>query len=220
MIDEFLYNHLEICTFIYNGNTQAAIHALAEKIKALPIDTPLKIKKTYLYTLNHSIYHYILTKEKVSLHRCCYENDQAIGEFFCSPQFLTVGKNVLLAYTYCSEYLIEKHSNKHVKNAISYIHNHLDMPLSLEEVCKNIHINRCYLSEIFKKQVNCTFTQYVLKQRISLAKKLLRDSSLNVHMIAEKCGFSNHSYFCTCFKKVVGLSPCAYRNESYANTCS
>lgn len=74
------------------------------------------------------------------------------------------------------------------------------MPLTLDNVCKSININRCYLSDILKKQVKCTFSQYILKQRISLSKKLLKDSSLTINIIAEKCGFTNHSYFCTCFK--------------------
>ncbi len=213
MIDETLYNHLEICTLLYNGNTQAAINTLKEKIDLLPKNNTLQLKKIYLFSLNCSIYNYILIKEKVSLHLCYHENGQTISKSITSSNLLEVGEKVILSYGNCSEYMIEKHKNKHVKKAIAYIHSHLEEPLTLESVCKNININNSYLSDIFKKQVKCTFSQYILKQRISLAKKLLKDSRLTVTIISEKCGFTNQSYFCTCFKKEVGMSPCCYRKS-------
>lgn len=213
MIDETLYNHLEICTYLYHRNTQAAINTLKEKIDLLPRNSTLQLKKIYLFSLNCSIYNYILIQEKVSLHLCYHENGQAISKSITSNNFFEVGEQIILAYGNCSDYMIEKHKNKHVKNAIAYIHSHLEEPLTLDNVCKSININRCYLSDIFKKQVKCTFSQYILKQRISLAKKLLKDSQLTVNIIAEKCGFSNQSYFCTCFKREMGMSPCSYRNK-------
>lgn len=213
MIEETLYNHLEICTFLYNGNNRSAINTLKEKTELLQKDNTLQRKKAYLYSLNFSIYNYILLKEKVSLHVCCHENELYISKSIFSHNISEIGEKVVFAYGHCSEYLIEKHKNKHVKNAIAYIHSHLAEPLTLDIVCDNININRCYLSDIFKKQVKCTFSQYILKHRISLARKLLRDSQFTVNLIAEKCGFTNQSYFCTCFKKEVGMSPCSYRNK-------
>ncbi len=215
MTTELIYNHMELCTFLYNGNTQAAIHCFKENSAFFYKSSTLKMKVSYLHSLNLSIYNYILIKEKVSLHRCCHENEQRIGRDASSHNFYDIGEEILLAYGNCSEYLIEKHKNKHVRKAVAYIHSNLGEALSLEEVCSNININRCYFSELFKKQVKCSFRQYVLKQRILLAKKLLKDSQLTVHMISEKCGFTNHSYFCTCFKKEAGMSPCAYRSQRW-----
>ncbi|MFV0342517.1 MAG: helix-turn-helix domain-containing protein [Anaerocolumna sp.] len=213
MIDETLYNHLDICTFLYNGNTQAAKNTLKEKIELLPSNCSLQLKKIYLFSLNSSIYNYILIKENVSLHLCYHENGQTISKNITSTNLIELGEIVIASYGNCSEYMIEKYKNKHVKNAIAYIHSHLEEPLTLDSVCKNININTSYLSDIFKKQVKCTFSQYILKQRISLSKKLLKDSNLTSNMIAEKCGFTNQSYFCTCFKQEVGMTPCCYRKK-------
>lgn len=88
-----------------------------------------------MHSLNLSIYNYILIKEKVSLHRCCHENEQRIGRDASSHNFYDIGDEVLLAYGNCSEYLIEKHKNKHVRKAVAYIHSNLGEALSLEEVC-------------------------------------------------------------------------------------
>jgi YesN/AraC family two-component response regulator len=211
-MEEELYNHLEICTFLFNGNTQGALKTFREKNKNLFSKSTLQIKKIYLQSLNFSIYQYVLIKEQVSLSICCHENEQKISHSLSSNRFLQVGEEIILAYGYCSEYMVEKYKNKHVKKAISYIRTHLDEPLTLDLVCDSINLNRCYLSDIFNKQVKCSFRQYILKQRIHLAKELLADSRLTIHLISEKCGFTSSAYFCTCFKKEVGLSPCAYRN--------
>lgn len=75
MGEEALYNHLKICAFVYNGNTRAAINSLKEKADFLKSGTSLQIKKAYLYSLNISIYNYILLNENVSLHICCHKNE-------------------------------------------------------------------------------------------------------------------------------------------------
>ena len=40
---------------------------------------------------------------------------------------------------------------------------------------------------------------------------LLHDTELKISDIAEKCGFSSDSYFISCFKKQMGLSPIKFR---------
>ncbi len=55
-----------------------------------------------------------------------------------------------------------------------------------------------------------TFSEYVLKRRITLAKKLLTTTSLPISGIAIQCGFQQPSYFCTSFKKVEGVSPSTF----------
>lgn len=206
---EKLFNHLEICTLLYAGNVSEALRVFNDNIKEFLLDSNYKI---YLSSLNYGIYHYILLKEKISLHKCCYENQHTILK--CTPaNIIKTGEQIIISYGYCSEYLIERHSNQHVKKAIHYIHNHLSEPLSLELISKNININTSYLSDLFNKHANCSFSEYILIQRILLSKKLLKSTTLPLSIISERCGFNNVSYFCTCFKKKVGISPCNYRNK-------
>jgi YesN/AraC family two-component response regulator len=209
--NEFLVNHHELCTLLYNGNLKVALNLFLEHCKQLE-QISLQQIRLYLSSLNHGIYNYVLIKEQISLHECCIKNNHLL--LHCSStNFANIGQSILTNYAYCREYLIEKHENEHIKRAITYINNHLSDNLSLQSVCEAISISHCYLCDLFRREVHMTFSEYVLKQRIILAKQLLRNTNLSISVIAMRCGFNTVSYFCTCFKKVEGVTPSSIKRE-------
>lgn len=211
MTHEALLNHSELYSLLYSGNTSDAIQLFLEQSKKLH-NASIRQIRFYLSAINQGIYNYILFHERISLHKCCYTNEELIHN--CTYQnYLSLGKHILHAYGDCTEYLIEKHKNTHVKNAISYIHEHLSEPLTLTSVCEAISLNRCYLCDLFSKEVGMTFCEYVVKQRILLAKRLLLTTNLPMAMIAARCGFNNLSYFSTSFKKVEGVTPSVFLKQ-------
>ncbi len=205
---ESLLNHSELFSLLYFGHSTEAKRLYKEKIKELN-NRPIKQIRLFLSSLNIGMYHYVLNHEKVSLHKSCYDNEVLIAH--CTfLNYSSLGDQILDSYIDSTEYLIEKHKNEHIKKAIAYIHEHLDNPLSLTKVCKAVSLNRCYLCDLFKKEVGMTFSEYVLNQRITLAKKLLMTTALPISGIAMRCGFQQPSYFCTSFKKVEGVSPSTF----------
>ncbi len=207
--NEFLLNHNELYILLYNGNLQVALNAFQEDRNQLEQLPPQQIR-LYLSSLNHGIYNYILIKEQVSLHDCCTKNEQLLIQC-SSANFASIGNSIITNYAYCKDYLVEKHENEHIKNAITYIHNHLDENISLQSVSEAINLNHCYLCDLFRREVHMTFGEYVLKQRIRLAKQLLQTSDLSTSFIAMRCGFNTASYFSTCFKKQEGVTPSSYK---------
>lgn len=203
--NEFLINHYELYTLLYNGNLNSTLSVFFEHCNQLE-QFSLQQIRLYLSSLNQGIYNYILLNEKISLHDCCVQNDQLLLQC-SSANFTTIGETILINYSNCKEYLIEKHENEHIKKAIIYIHNHLGDNLSLQSVCEAINLNHCYLCDLFRREVHMTFSEYVLQRRINLAKQLLRNTNLSMSFIAMRCGFNTASYFCTCFKKVEGVTP-------------
>ncbi|MEL6325211.1 MAG: helix-turn-helix transcriptional regulator, partial [Pseudomonadota bacterium] len=53
--------------------------------------------------------------------------------------------------------------------------------------------------------------QYVMRERLEEAKRLLRDTEWSLVDIAVATGFSSQSHFATTFKKSVKLTPLQYR---------
>ncbi|MFR1707292.1 MAG: helix-turn-helix transcriptional regulator [Clostridium sp.] len=210
---EKLLNHLDICILLYHGNTIGAIELFKDKINSLDKQLSIFDYKLYISSLNINIYNYILREESISLHQCCYENAKLIDECTSYSRLINTGEIIISSYGNCSDYLIEKYENPHIKKALTYIHNHIHEPLTLANVCENININRCYLCDIFKKNVGTNFSEYVTKQRINLSKKLLIHSDLPLDIISNRCAFCNISYFCTTFKKFTGNTPLSYRNK-------
>lgn len=85
--------------------------------------------------------------------------------------------------------------------------------LSLTLLADRFHLNATYLSELFKKQIGTTFSDYLTQVRIGKAAELLRDPQMRLSDIAELVGFANASYLSSVFKKHYGVSPNDYRNH-------
>jgi len=104
-------------------------------------------------------------------------------------------------------------SNIHI--AIDYMDkNYMEEGLSLLDVAGFVHISPTYLSILFKKEKNITFSDYLLQLRMKAAVELLRMSDLKTYEVAEKVGYSNPQYFSQCFKKYTGFSPTDYKNNA------
>ena len=52
-----------------------------------------------------------------------------------------------------------------VEKATSYIENHLNEDLSLDELAKNLHYSKFYLERIFKENLDCTVYRYIKERR-------------------------------------------------------
>ena len=84
--------------------------------------------------------------------------------------------------------------------------------MSLEYVAEKVEMNPTYLGKIFKDNTGVYFSEYIINLRLAQAKKLLMDTNLNLTDISTQVGFNSTSYFATCFKKNVGMTPVKYRN--------
>ncbi|MEG2087514.1 MAG: response regulator [Angelakisella sp.] len=106
-------------------------------------------------------------------------------------------------------------TNDIVLNAVKYIEENYQNPITLNCVAEHVHVSLFYLSRLFKKQYNQTFSDYLINTRIHFAKQYLRDTQYKAYEIGELVGITDPHYFCKCFKKCVGQTPTVYR-EQYA----
>jgi two-component system response regulator YesN len=85
--------------------------------------------------------------------------------------------------------------------------------ITINMVCKNLHISSTYFSALFKKETKMTFMSYLFQIRMDAAKDLLKNTNLKAFEISEKVGYSEPNYFSYCFKKQFGVSPSEYRSS-------
>ena len=83
---------------------------------------------------------------------------------------------------------------------------------ALEKVAEAVNLNPVYLSNIFRKETNEKFVDYVHKRKIEAAKQMLRSEDTSVVKIAEALGYFDSKYFSKIFRKYVGIKPTDYRN--------
>ena len=92
-----------------------------------------------------------------------------------------------------------------------YVLEHYDQDLSLKTLAVHFKGNAAYIGQIFKRDMQKSFSDYLKDVRMEKAKELLENSSLSAKDIAVKVGFQNVTYFSTVFKKETGLSPAEYK---------
>lgn len=98
-----------------------------------------------------------------------------------------------------------------VDRAMTYINEHLDAPLTLEEIANYAGFSRTYFTTVFSELNGLSTWNYITIRRIEKSCELLKTTDLSVIEIAERCGYSNLSNFNRMFLRIVGSSPRDYR---------
>ncbi|MEJ8841490.1 AraC family transcriptional regulator [Lacibacter sp. H375] len=75
-------------------------------------------------------------------------------------------------------------------------------------------INRTKLQQSFYFLFGVPIHVYLLEQRMTFAKKLLRQTTLPVKAVATQSGFKSEKYFFRFFKQKTSSTPIAYRKRS------
>lgn len=70
-----------------------------------------------------------------------------------------------------------------------------------------------YLSKLFKNKYSIGIYEYALKLRMSRARELLRDNTLQIQEISDFLGYNNNNYFSKAFKTYYGISPTEFREH-------
>lgn len=105
-----------------------------------------------------------------------------------------------------------------VKKATEYVEKFYDdSELTIDKMCKHLHISPTYFSSIFKRETKFTFINYLTHIRMEAAKELLRTTDCKSFEIAKRVGYSEPNYFSYCFKKNFNISPSEYRKEFKTN---
>ena len=96
---------------------------------------------------------------------------------------------------------------------LEYLHVNYPNEISLDTLCKLVHMNRTSLNRQFKAQVGCTAMGYLLNHRIKIACETLSHTNLSIAEIAEAIGFNYDTYFIKQFTKKMNESPTEYRKR-------
>lgn len=101
--------------------------------------------------------------------------------------------------------------NQLVNQVQKYLDDNFAENIQLKDVAKTFFCNESTLSHNFRKHLNCSIMEYVMKNRLECAKMWLQISNKSIAEIASLSGFSTTSYFCEYFKKHMKQSPLQYR---------
>ena len=100
-----------------------------------------------------------------------------------------------------------------VQKIMLCIQQNYDKEISNSQISEKLGYHSFYLNRVFKKHTRMTIHQAVISEKMRIAKKILEETELSVNAIAIEVGYSEHSRFCTAFKKYVGVTPLEYRKK-------
>lgn len=99
-----------------------------------------------------------------------------------------------------------------------YISSHLGQKITAATLADICGLTPNYLSTIFKNASGKTIKEYVMQQKIQVAKQLLLSPDHTTSEIASFLGFASQSHFIDCFKKQVGTTPRRWRMRNEKGT--
>ena len=97
--------------------------------------------------------------------------------------------------------------------ALEYIHNHLSLPITINELAQQAHVSLNTLERHFLTSIQMTPSQYIKRRRLANAQILLKEGK-TVQEACSLSGFSDYSHFIALFKKSFGMTPYQYRKLS------
>lgn len=107
----------------------------------------------------------------------------------------------------------EEQYHKLSEKIIDLIQQYYDTDLTLEECAARLHYNANYLSGVFRKETNVSFSDYLTMYRFKMAKKWLAESNLPIKDIAARLKYNNSQNFIRSFRKQEGMTPGQYRDK-------
>lgn len=98
--------------------------------------------------------------------------------------------------------------DERITRLLSYINEHLAEPqlLKVEQLAKTFLLSPTYLSEYFRKKVNVSLREYIIKAKLKLVEIRLLNSNYTLTEIADELSFTDVSHLSKTFKRYTGMS--------------
>ena len=99
---------------------------------------------------------------------------------------------------------------------VHHIKEHLADNLSVDKLSALACMSKATFFRVFKREFGLTPVEYIVRERLAEAKRLLRQPLASVAEVCLRAGFNNLSYFQALFKKHEGITPGAYKKQLVA----
>ena len=98
-----------------------------------------------------------------------------------------------------------------VYQIVEYLAAHYTEHVSLNDLAKQLHVNKYYLSHAFSAKLHSSFPDYLNRLRCDHAKMLLSTATEDIMTVGELSGFETQRTFNRVFKSYTGMTPHEYR---------
>ncbi len=137
-----------------------------------------------------------------------FENSESLSDIYDLVHGMAQSFAVKMKYV-----LKEKKYSPRLIRMINYIEEHLTEKIELAQIADHVNLSRTYASSVFKEELGITVSEFILRERMLEAKRMLRDSDMTAADIAGRLAFCSQSYFTKKFTETEGMTPVEYRRK-------
>lgn len=99
-----------------------------------------------------------------------------------------------------------------------YIREHSSSTIRNATLAQMVHLSLSHFSRAFRRSFAQTPRAYIEKWRVMRGQQLMLNSDLSLTQIALEIGMCDQAHFCRTFRRVVGVSPNAWRRQNLSNS--
>lgn len=104
----------------------------------------------------------------------------------------------------------DEENKDYVKFAVEYIKAEYMNDITVEQIAKELNLERTYFSMLFKRKTGVSPKQYIVEHRMNVAAMILEKGGASVAVAAHSVGYGDTFAFSKMFKKFFGISPKNY----------
>jgi AraC family transcriptional regulator len=98
-----------------------------------------------------------------------------------------------------------------LRRAVDYINDNIGEDISFRDIAAHLKMSAYHFARMFKQTTGESPHHYIVHRRMERAKALLADARLPISDVAFEVGYKSQSHFTTCFGRLTGLTPAAFR---------
>lgn len=114
---------------------------------------------------------------------------------------------------YIEQPLPDLDSSHAFADTLTWVKGHLDDQVTVEDLAARSAMSPRTFARRFRAATGTTPYQWILRQRVQLAQRLLEVSDLSIEMVAQRSGFCTSGNLRKHFTRIIHTSPQAYRNK-------
>jgi AraC-like DNA-binding protein len=108
-------------------------------------------------------------------------------------------------------------THPHLSFIVNYIRQNIHRKLFLSDLAKIACLSAASLYRLFKTELGISPIEFILLERIKLAKRLLKDKHIFIKNVSYEVGFDDCNYFIRAFKQHEGITPRQYQQLNLNN---
>lgn len=91
-----------------------------------------------------------------------------------------------------------------IDEIFQYIRSHMDEDIKRDDIADAVHLNANYISALFKNKTGMSLKEYIISEKMTLARNMVRETALPISVIAMKVGYTNFSHFPRAIRRSTG----------------